>query len=534
MNRHEFYDKLKEYNSLQHYGTLGQKWGVRKWQNYDGTFNEAGKERYFGKKTEKNLADTEKIGKRAYGFDRDNNVYAYDDKYQNADGSLTKKGEKLLRKSKEHPERGYHLEGIIDEKFYEKSKMTDSDWDKAIQERKDKEQKRINDIKSNIKITKELAGKEITEQEFKDIIEEADNIDKRDLERNHKEDYNNIADLGIDALNKMDGIRDGGKIGDDDNRMWFMWEDQTDGLPEIATLYYNGYSKDYIKQYIDKMQSMSYDEQKKYIDSYSVSDFIANESLEAKEFVDALFDNQNEQKIGGLFSKKKTGKDYDPEYQNADGTLTPKGKDYFYKNRDNEKKLSKKINLEMRDNLKNQINEENKNTEAENKKIFDDTANEMGYTKATIKYDDRFWGDKPSYEKEYNTNMGKMKEYVHDETNYTKDFNKDEYGTDIPGKITKLSKEDSKKDFKATQNMFKDFKNIDYMIRDQISNDYDVDMNDVKLDGKNISTYYFNNKNGNNENYCEAMYTIETPNGFDVLYVDFTPDGFITNTEFID
>ena len=50
MNRHEFYDSLNKYksNSLTHYGTLGQKWGVRKWQNYDGTFNEAGKERYFG------------------------------------------------------------------------------------------------------------------------------------------------------------------------------------------------------------------------------------------------------------------------------------------------------------------------------------------------------------------------------------------------------------------------------------------------------------------------------------------------------
>ena len=50
MNRYEFYDSLNKYksNSLTHYGTLGQKWGVRKWQNYDGTFNEAGKERYFG------------------------------------------------------------------------------------------------------------------------------------------------------------------------------------------------------------------------------------------------------------------------------------------------------------------------------------------------------------------------------------------------------------------------------------------------------------------------------------------------------
>ena len=35
------------YTYLKHYGLKGMKWGERRWQNYDGTFNEAGKERYF-------------------------------------------------------------------------------------------------------------------------------------------------------------------------------------------------------------------------------------------------------------------------------------------------------------------------------------------------------------------------------------------------------------------------------------------------------------------------------------------------------
>jgi hypothetical protein len=34
--------------SIVHYGIKGQKWGVRHWQNEDGTFNEAGKRKYFG------------------------------------------------------------------------------------------------------------------------------------------------------------------------------------------------------------------------------------------------------------------------------------------------------------------------------------------------------------------------------------------------------------------------------------------------------------------------------------------------------
>ena len=53
MNRYEFYSKLEFFKAnhsnaeLTHYGIKGQKWGQRRWQNDDGTFNEAGKERYW-------------------------------------------------------------------------------------------------------------------------------------------------------------------------------------------------------------------------------------------------------------------------------------------------------------------------------------------------------------------------------------------------------------------------------------------------------------------------------------------------------
>lgn len=33
---------------IAHYGIKGQKWGQRQWQNEDGTYTEAGKERYWG------------------------------------------------------------------------------------------------------------------------------------------------------------------------------------------------------------------------------------------------------------------------------------------------------------------------------------------------------------------------------------------------------------------------------------------------------------------------------------------------------
>lgn len=36
---------MTRYEYLAHHGILGQKWGVRRFQNYDGTLKAAGKQR---------------------------------------------------------------------------------------------------------------------------------------------------------------------------------------------------------------------------------------------------------------------------------------------------------------------------------------------------------------------------------------------------------------------------------------------------------------------------------------------------------
>lgn len=70
-------------NELYHHGIKGQRWGRRRWQNDDGTFNEAGKKRYFGTDVagaKKNL----KEAKKAYKSLKSTDSYERRTKVQNA------------------------------------------------------------------------------------------------------------------------------------------------------------------------------------------------------------------------------------------------------------------------------------------------------------------------------------------------------------------------------------------------------------------------------------------------------------------
>lgn len=63
---YEAYDSLKSENHLSHYGIIGMKWGIRRFQNPDGTLTSEGRERYYGKgetdKFAKDLRNYKAIG----------------------------------------------------------------------------------------------------------------------------------------------------------------------------------------------------------------------------------------------------------------------------------------------------------------------------------------------------------------------------------------------------------------------------------------------------------------------------------------
>lgn len=115
---------------LEHHGILGQKWGVRRYQNPDGTLTEAGRKKYGEKVTMHNGKDNILLGGRKYQTHKE---YVTANKYAKA--SYNRRKEEIRDWRKDQAEKG--------EKFT-RVKAISKNLDAYGQYRYEKDRNRIN------------------------------------------------------------------------------------------------------------------------------------------------------------------------------------------------------------------------------------------------------------------------------------------------------------------------------------------------------------------------------------------------------
>lgn len=103
---------------LMHFGILGQKWGIRRYQNPDGTLTEVGKERY-RRLEAKNVADDIRKNYRKSSYDS-----------SKIDGALDKAAAAVKDKSDIFRDKEIKL-GMVDNEYFENKKVVDQFQQKA-------------------------------------------------------------------------------------------------------------------------------------------------------------------------------------------------------------------------------------------------------------------------------------------------------------------------------------------------------------------------------------------------------------------
>ena len=301
MNRFEFYSNLEKFkineqnkqneseqsDSLQHYGTLGQKWGVRKWQNYDGTFNEAGKERYFGTKSKSSSSEEEKVGSaksEAKDFLKFRNKMLkertrpdlnqwYRDQHKNDDKQLVKNAKKV-DKSREKMYRD-QLKDFYDDpnelvadlkNVYKISGQNDKVEKKAIKEGKKLEKELLKSMDKNWEEKEKLQDKILNDPKYKEVF---DNLTKSNNEKLAKE-YSRLNEIFDDyERNETENVAKGGiaswmldgntKMGELGRGAWlYLFEDLNQGYANAESLYAR-YEKNIDKKEIDDLYTKLYE-----------------------------------------------------------------------------------------------------------------------------------------------------------------------------------------------------------------------------------------------------------------------------------
>ena len=215
--RQPYANELAHYNrspysiELYHHGILGQKWGVRRFQNPDGTLTEAGKKRY-GENLRKR-SNVEKDIKKGR-FDKQaylNQLKAENEKEVNRNNSF-----------------------LADPELTDLIKM-----------------ETMEAIDSDASGYKTPEGKvAAVTQDCLPFSASYSYIDGHMKFPGMKERINEAADLGLKAL-KEKRYLDDDVVGDNGWRDWFLYEDQTFGMGLVADMINRGYSANQVSKMID-------------------------------------------------------------------------------------------------------------------------------------------------------------------------------------------------------------------------------------------------------------------------------------------
>jgi hypothetical protein len=200
-----------------HHGILGMKWGIRRYQNKDGSLTAAGKKRYYG------------------------SVEGYENGWAWNGGNLTKKGEKAFKNRK-------------------------GEWKNTPAAQKAKEHEESNKVLKEARDAKRAIGVEYVKSELNPALSKMNGLKSLyDLQRTDTAsiaEWKSAARLGLRALESTNdlgfrGPEDKGKPFDNSDMTWFLFEDQTIGMPQVAAMINRGFKGKQIKEMMTRIEDVS-------------------------------------------------------------------------------------------------------------------------------------------------------------------------------------------------------------------------------------------------------------------------------------